>query len=168
MMSNKGISIIIPVFNQQKEIENNLKKIFLNNADYQGNFEVIVISDGSNISLDYLAEKYPIKYFNKKINSGPGQTRHFGVLQSNYDIIFFIDCDIELNNNFLNIIDQNIRVNNLDGIIGIVDHIPINKELATARYLAAETNYYGNTCKKNIHHFFIGLCGAIKKKCLSR
>ena len=66
MMSNKGISIIIPVFNQQKEIENNLKKIFLNNADYQGNFEVIVISDGSNISLDYLAEKYPIKYFNKK------------------------------------------------------------------------------------------------------
>jgi len=163
MMSNKGISIIIPVFNQQKEIENNLKKIFLNNADYQGNFEVIVISDGSNISLDYLAEKYPIKYFNKKINSGPGQTRHFGVLQSNYDIIFFIDCDIELNNNFLNIIDQNIRVNNLDGIIGIVDHIPINKELATARYLAAETNYYGNTCKKHIHHFFIGLCGAIKK-----
>ena len=82
-MSNRGISIIIPVFNQQKEIENNLKNMFLNDNNYQGNFEVIVISDGSNISFDYLTKKYPIKYFNRKINSGSGQTRHFGVYNQN-------------------------------------------------------------------------------------
>ena len=163
MISNEGISIIIPVFNQAKEIENNLNNIFSNIGNYKGNFEVIVISDGDKPLSDSLIKKYPIKYFKNKINKGSGQTRHFGVLQSKYDIIFFIDCDIELNKNFLNIINENIRENKLDGIIGIVNHVPINNDQVTARYIAAETNYYGNACKKEIHHFFIGLCGAIKK-----
>ena len=67
-MSNRGISIIIPVFNQQKEIENNLKNIFLNDNNYQGNFEVIVISDGSIVE-DCKAEEAVNKYLN--IKRGP-------------------------------------------------------------------------------------------------
>ncbi len=57
MISNEGISIIIPVFNQAKEIENNLNNIFSNIGNYKGKFEVIVISDGDKSLSDSLIKK---------------------------------------------------------------------------------------------------------------
>jgi radical SAM protein with 4Fe4S-binding SPASM domain len=161
---SKGISIIIANYNQTEELNNLLLSISTATKNFIGSYEIIIVADGKSVELDkkFLEEKN-IKYFQNTKNLGSGLTRHFGVINSKYDIIFFIDSDTEIRGNFLNVIDSNLRDKPIDGIIGVTDELPLNENSTTANFLAAETNFYGNNCKITNHQFFIGLCGAIKK-----
>ena len=147
-------------YNQTKELNRLLVSIFEQTKSYNGKFEVIIIADGEQIEVkEEFINKENVKYFQNKKNIGSGLTRHFGVSKSSYDLLFFIDSDTIIENNFLNLIDQNLRDEQKDGVIGIADSSAINNNSITANYLAAETNYYGNKCKTIDHRFFIGLCG---------
>jgi radical SAM protein with 4Fe4S-binding SPASM domain len=160
----KGISIVISVYRQEKELNLLLEQIILNSSNYDGNYEIIIVADGNHFNLSTTINSDKIKYFYREKNLGSGLSRHFGVLKSRYDIICFIDADTELKCDLLDIIDKNFKLSpELSGIIGVVDKQPINDSL-TAKFLSGETNYYGKECKKLIHNFFIAQCGAIKKK----
>src|SRR5690606_16241396 len=88
-------SFIIPVFNRPDEI-NELLESFTN---LEGNFEynIIIIEDGSTISskevVDNFSNQLHISYFFKE-NSGPGDSRNFGMrhAKGNYFIILDSDC----------------------------------------------------------------------------
>ena len=162
---NKGISIIISVFKQEKELNNLLKQILSNETNYKGNYEVIIVADGEQVKINSSINLENVHYFKREKNFGSGLSRHFGVLKSKFDIIVFIDADTELECDLLDIVEKNLRNDSeLSGIIGVVDKVPINKKSISARYLASETNYYGLECKKLNHSFFIAQCGAIKKE----
>lgn len=159
-----GISIIIANYNQPKELNNLLSSISTATKNYKGSYEIIIVADGKSVEIDKkFLEQKNIKYFQNTKNLGSGLTRHFGVTKSEYDIIFFIDFDVEIRDNFLSVIDSNLRNKAIDGIIGVADSQPLNDNSQTAKFIAAETNYYGINCKVDTHQFFIGLCGAIKK-----
>ena len=82
-------------------------------------YEIIIVADGKPVELNkkFLDDKN-IKYFQNTKNLGSGLTRHFGVINSKYDIIFFIDSDTEIRGNFLDVIESNLRNKPIDGIIG--------------------------------------------------
>ena len=161
---NKGISIIIANYNQAKELNNLLMSISAVTNNFKGSYEIIIVADGKPIIVDNkFLNRENVKYFQNNKNLGSGLSRHFGVLQSKYDIIFFIDSDTEIHCEFLNIIESNLRDKPIDGIIGVADTLPLNENSKTAKFIAAETNFYGKNCKIDTHQFFIGLCGAIKK-----
>ena len=156
----KGISIIIANYNQTKELNNLLLSISTASKNFIGSYEIIIVADGKPVELNkkFLDDKN-IKYFQNTKNLGSGLTRHFGVINSKYDIIFFMNSDTEIRGNFLDVIESNLRNKPIDGIIGVADELPLNENSPTANFIAAETNFYGNNCKIKTHQFFIGLCG---------
>jgi len=86
----EGVSIIIPVYNGEKYIEesiNNLKKI------YYPNLEVIYVDDGSTDNTKMLLEKSPFSILNLKENVGVSKARLEGLKKAKNDYIFFLDID---------------------------------------------------------------------------
>jgi glycosyltransferase involved in cell wall biosynthesis len=103
-MSNQKelkISIIIPVYNRPKEVEELLES--LHRQDNKS-FEVIVVEDGSTLSSESVIEAYKeeldIKYFFKQ-NSGPGLSRNYGCEQATGDYCIFLDSDCVLPPNYV-------------------------------------------------------------------
>ncbi|MFV0237079.1 MAG: glycosyltransferase [Flavobacteriales bacterium] len=95
-MNKIAFSIIIPVYNRPKEIQELLTSLTLQTNSY---FEVIVIEDGSTLVC-----KSIIKDFEKKLkieyiyqeNTGPAYARNHGMklAKGNYFIFFDSDCII--------------------------------------------------------------------------
>lgn len=89
------VSIIIPIYNAQKYIEQ-----LITNLDNQNNtnFEVIFVDDGSNDnSYELLCEFVNKSNFIHKIikieHSGVSAARNIGIKNSSYELIYFADCD---------------------------------------------------------------------------
>lgn len=86
------ISIIIPLYNKEKNITSTLKSVLSQNYK---NFEIIVVDDGST---DKSAENVKaikdmrIKYFYKS-NGGVSSARNYGVKVAKGDWILFLDAD---------------------------------------------------------------------------
>lgn len=90
-------SIIIPVYNRPDEIKELLESLSI--SDYNKEYEIVIIEDGSAITCKEEVQKFKDKlnisyYF--KDNSGPGDSRNFGMkmAKGDYFIIFDSDCII--------------------------------------------------------------------------
>lgn len=94
-MQNLYFSFIIPVYNRPTEVEELLSSMTELSGNY--NFEVVIIEDGSNESskpvVDQFSHLLNISYFFKE-NSGPGESRNYGMKRAkgNYFIILDSDC----------------------------------------------------------------------------
>ena len=95
-------SIIIPVYNRPAELDELLYSISVQQNNVP--FEVIIIEDGSKITSEKLVKKYKesleIKYFFKE-NSGPGDSRNFGMQMASGDYFIILDSDCVLPENYL-------------------------------------------------------------------
>lgn len=91
---NPQISIIIPVFNAEKYLEDCLQSI---SNQFFHDFEILAINDGSmDASLEIL-EKYQqkdvrLKVFSQK-NKGVSEARNLGLQNAKGDYIAFVDAD---------------------------------------------------------------------------
>lgn len=91
---NPKVSVIIPVYNTYKYLNDCLKSIFNQSID---EFEVICINDGStDNSLDIL-KKYMVSNENLRVfsveNNGQGAARNFGLTLARGEYIYFLDSD---------------------------------------------------------------------------
>ena len=90
-------SLIIPVYNRPDEVDELLESLSL--LDYNEDFEIVLIEDGSTLRCEDVAGKYQdklsISYYYKE-NSGPGDSRNYGMKKAkgDYFIIFDSDCII--------------------------------------------------------------------------
>ena len=88
-------SFIIPVFNRPQEVRELLESFI--NLDFGNEFEIVLVEDGSTeTSESVVAEfsnKLSISYYYKN-NSGPGDSRNYGMKRAkgNYFIILDSDC----------------------------------------------------------------------------
>lgn len=88
-------SFVIPVYNRPKEIEELLQSMC--GLDYRGNFEVVIVEDGSSETSEEVVSQFKdrlsISYYYKS-NSGPGDSRNYGMARAkgNYFIILDSDC----------------------------------------------------------------------------
>ncbi|GAB5564647.1 MAG: glycosyltransferase [Winogradskyella sp.] len=95
-------SFIIPVYNRPQEI----KELLDSFCELEGNFqfEIVIVEDGSELSSENVIISYKSKLnvaYYYKDNSGPGDSRNFGmrVAKGNYFII--LDSDVILPSNYL-------------------------------------------------------------------
>lgn len=90
-------SIIIPVYNRPDEIKELLDSLM--QSDYRNDYEIVIIEDGSSTHckdvVELFSKELNISYYYKE-NSGPGDSRNFGmkVAKGDYYIIFDSDCII--------------------------------------------------------------------------
>ena len=90
-------SIIIPVYNRPDEIKELLESLSI--SDYNKDYEIVLVEDGSTITCNEEVEKFKDKlniFYYFKENSGPGDSRNFGmkVAKGDYFLIFDSDCII--------------------------------------------------------------------------
>lgn len=91
------ISIVIPTYNEEKNIASSLDKTidYLRNKDFK--YEVIITDDGSNDKTINIVNKYIKKYpfikLLKNNHTGKAGTVRKGMLYATGDIILFTDAD---------------------------------------------------------------------------
>lgn len=102
-------SFIVPVFNRPDEVDELLQS--LTRQTVRG-FEVIVVEDGSQVPCRDVCEKYAsqldIHYFDKP-NSGPGQSRNYGVERAQGEYVIILDSDVVLPDGYLAAVEQELQ-----------------------------------------------------------
>jgi len=108
-------SIIIPVYNRPDEIDELLAS--LSKLEFNEGFEIVIIEDGSTIKSDAIIEKYSekldISYFFKE-NTGPGDSRNFGMQNAKGDYFILFDSDCIIPKNYLNEVVKAFQINYVD------------------------------------------------------
>ena len=94
-MNNPKISVIIPIYNVERYIEETLNSLV--NQTIFDDIEVLMIDDGSTDNSRYIIEKYALDYdnfhaFHKK-NEGQSVARNFGLEYAKGEYIHFLDSD---------------------------------------------------------------------------
>ncbi len=88
-----AISVIVPVYNVEKYINHCLDSII----KQKGNFEIIIVDDGSTDSTPQILKEYAQKYSNIKLitqkNQGVSSARNIGLKASSSKYITFVDSD---------------------------------------------------------------------------
>jgi len=111
-------SVIVPVYNRPNEADELLKSLTYQTFE---NFEVIIVDDGSTLPCREVASKYSdrlnIHYYFKP-NSGPGQTRNFGVERAHGDYVVILDSDVVVPQDYLDKIEHELATNPCDAFGG--------------------------------------------------
>ncbi len=103
------ISIIIPTYNEEKNIENCLKSL-LNQTLPRKNYEIIVVDGKSKDNTVKIAKKYADKVIQQK-SKGVGGARNDGVKLAKYDLIATTDADCLVHEDWLERIKENFKNN---------------------------------------------------------
>ena len=108
-------SLIIPVYNRPEEINELLES--LTNLDYKDDFEIVIIEDGSTLKCDDVVRNYQnkltISYYFKE-NSGPGDSRNFGMKMAKGDYFIIFDSDCIIPPNYLTEVSKSLKNNFVD------------------------------------------------------
>ena len=102
-MTLPGISVIIATWNGKGLLEKNLPALFKALENYQGVSEVIVVDDaGTDDTRSFLKNRHPaVRYFRLPVNVGNGQAMNEGAKVSRYEVLFFLDNDVTVTEDFL-------------------------------------------------------------------
>jgi GT2 family glycosyltransferase len=118
-MMASDFSFIIPVFNRPEEIRELLESLL--RLQTPKTFEVVIIEDGSTLDAKLIVENFQndlkIKYLTKP-NSGPGDSRNFGMHQASGRYFIMLDSDCLLPENYLNEVIAALNSNYVDGFGG--------------------------------------------------
>ena len=111
-------SFIIPVYNRPDEVDELLDSL---TRQTLRDFEVVVVEDGSVIPCREVVSKYAdrltVHYYNKE-NSGPGQTRNYGVERANGEYMLILDSDCILPEDYLEEVEAELRAKKADAFGG--------------------------------------------------
>ena len=108
------ISIIVPVYNAEKYLEQCVKSIL--NQNYS-DFELLLIDDGSTDESAKICDSFiydhRVRTFHRT-NSGVSSSRNFGLDNAKGEYITFIDSDDWIEESYLSVLMQNLIENEVD------------------------------------------------------
>lgn len=152
-------SIIIPVYNGGKAFEASLSSVA---AAVRPQDEIIVVADGESDGAYRIAPQFGAKLIKLEKNGGPGRARNHGARAAKGDILFFVDADVTVRPDALQVIENIFRNDpGLSALIGSYDEAP------------SQPNFVSQF-KNLLHHYvhqkgsteastFWGACGAMKR-----
>ena len=109
------VSFIIPVYNRPDEIQELLQSFEALNTNTS--FEIVIIEDGSTVSSENVVDAYKsklnISYYFKE-NSGPGDSRNFGMNRAKGNYYIILDSDCILPENYLGEVEKSLTQNYVD------------------------------------------------------
>ncbi len=150
------LSIIIPVFNEEKTIIPVLQKLILLQMPRHVQHEMLVVDDGStdftvskieeyikNPSAKLRVKREKILFYKHKKNAGKGAAIKTGIEKATGDYIIIQDADLEYNPKDILTLLQEVISNKRDVVYGTrLKRLPhFNKEEKTGRFLL---HYIGN------------------------
>lgn len=108
-------SLIIPIYNRPDEIEELL--VSLTKQTYTDRYEVVIIEDGSSVKCTDVVDKFEgklfISYYYKE-NSGPGDSRNYGMKKAKGEYFIILDSDCIIPENYLINVAKNVSKSFVD------------------------------------------------------
>lgn len=108
-------SFIIPVYNRPDEIKELLDSFA--NQDTNIPYEIVIIEDGSSIPSDTVIAEYTDKLqitYLSKPNSGPGDSRNYGMARAAGTYFIILDSDCILPPHYVRVMDESLQADYVD------------------------------------------------------
>lgn len=151
-MNKKKVSVIIPVYNDEKYVDRCLASI---SGKYENDIEILVIDDGSIDHTADIVKKYVHRYSNIKYfyqrNSGVSSARNVGLEKATGEYVFFLDSDDFMSK---------------DGISQLIKYADGQNELIVFPYALVKENGYKNDQNENAATVIVNDCNKIIKSAL--
>ena len=131
-------SVIVPVYNRPDEVDELLESLC---SQTLKDFEVVIVEDGSEKTCKDVCDKYAsildLHYYYKD-NSGPGQSRNYGVEHANGDYVIILDSDVVLPENYMMAINSqlstlNFQLTTFNQYVGAVLMLLIHRSLPSKK-----------------------------------
>jgi len=155
-MKRNFVSIVIPTFNEEKNIENTLRAI--KNQDWK-RYEVIVSDAKSEDRTRAIARKYGAKVVIDE-RKGIGAGRNFGARFARGDILLFIDADSVV---MWNTISELVKQFQKKTVVGATCAIlPLRATAKNVAFYATYNKFAERSMKRS--PIIAGVCAAYRKK----
>ncbi len=119
------LSILIPIFNEEKSIQsilNSIKNVTLINGIVK---EIIIVNDCSSDSSEDKIKEFQdrnvdvnIQYFKHEINKGKGAAIHTGIAKASGEYLIIQDADLEYDPDEFNLLIKAVLKSNADVVYG--------------------------------------------------
>ena len=143
------ISIIIPVYNVEKYVDECIKSILEGNRLDQ--IEILLIDDGSTDSSGSICDNYSsekVKVYHK-INGGLSDARNYGLLRANGKYVFFVDSDDIISPGAINKLYELIKKEDVDVVLWDAIIIEEDGEISQNQ----DDEYYVHHGLKKMSHY---------------
>ena len=155
------ISVVIPAYNDLENVRCLLRSIYKQFDSKSG--EVILVDDCSQTcNMSILNNEFQnLKVIRLERNMGAATARNIGVENALYDIIFFLDSDMELCDNVIAEVQKTMNDSKVDAVVGTVRDIPLTQGIFQD-YWALLKSYF-HSLPKDYSSTFYPMVGAIRK-----
>ncbi|WP_034057872.1 glycosyltransferase [Lacinutrix jangbogonensis] len=110
-----SFSFIIPVYNRPNEIEELLQSFA--KLESTIDYEIVIVEDGSTLSSESIVNNYKSQLnisYHFKENSGPGDSRNYGMQKAHGNYFIILDSDCILPKQYLNAVEKNLNTKYVD------------------------------------------------------
>ena len=124
-LQSNNLSVVVPVFNEAKNILQNLDLLISEVEPYFLNFEILVVNDGSTDATSQVLRSYShpkVRIIDIPQNRGKGHAVREGFRQASGEYIFFIDGGMELHPRDIRVFLVLMALYNADVVVGSKRH----------------------------------------------
>ena len=147
MFNKKLISVIVPVFNEEKFIEKCIKSILLFEKPKNIDFEIIIVDGNSNDKTVEILKKICKNHTNIFLINNPNKFQSFalnlGIRKSKGQYILRLDAHAEYPTNYLKICYETCILNSSDNTGGVLITKPGSKKFGGLLVQALTTHKFG-------------------------
>lgn len=106
MKEEKLLSVVVPCYNEEKNIYNNILEMSKIINKFYKNYEIICVNDGSKDNTKKELSKVckkdnKVSLISYDKNRGKGYALKVGTKKANGELVVFIDCDLELSPSYI-------------------------------------------------------------------
>lgn len=162
-MSAPKVSVIVPVYNTEKYLEQCIKSI---TSQTISEIEIIIVDDGSKEECAILCDSLAridnrIRVIHKE-NTGPGLARNAGIEAANGEYIGFVDSDDYIKPDMYEVLYNAASKTNADLVVSGISFVGGNTFGKCGEY--KEKHYFDNETlfeKEDIKKLLLGVVGAL-------
>lgn len=151
------VSVIVPVYNGEKDIANCLKALINQNYPKE-NYEIIVVNDGSTDNTSKVVKKFKKVKLIQQEHKGPASARNLGAKYAKGEILLFTDSDCIPDKNWIKNMVEPFKDKAIVGVSGT--YKTLNKENLIARFVGYEIEERHEKLEKEREIDFIGTYSA--------